>query len=1151
MSVTPNLGLTLMSASQAQKEVVFNEAIIAFDAVFRSVVISITNTPPGSPSLGDMYCCGSAPTGAWSGQAYALTFYYNGWQFITPQLKQQIYSTGASAYYTFQGSGGGYWTADAGSTPTVLTDLTDVNLVEGAGIDGYSLVWNNATSKWIASSVAASTLHALTDVTVTEGSGIDGFVLYWNNGATKWEAKAIPAQAFLSLSDVTVGSPSVGDVVAYKTSGGAGVHFISPSSLTTVAALSQVGDVTYSGLTTGSFLQWNGAAWGPSSSVAYFTLSQMADGPGSMVGKAGQILVVNSLETALAYETSATLGFGPSFAGVNTQSGAAYTLVLGDLSKLVLMTDASSNTVTVPLNASVAFPIDAVIMIEQGGAGATTIAATSGVTINEFSNNLVLSGPYATGMLIKTATDTWTLVRSATAAGGSLSSLTDVNVTEGVGINGYTLNWNNTASKWEAVAPIISNGPAYLGVNAQTASYILVLSDAGKLVQMNLTSTANNLTVPPNSSVAFPINTVIELEQIGTGVTTVVAGAGVTINTADTLVFAARYQRATLIKTATDVWELSFSAIPAGSVSLDALTDVTVTDGSVTTGYVLTWNGSAWVASAPGSGAYAPTVNPQTTSYTLVLGDAFNIVTMTDSSANNLTIPAHASVAFAVGTTIDIIALGTGVTTLVYTGVTVDKTVPDTLARYQVMTLENIATDLWVVRPHVQTLTQLGDVSVTEGVGIDGYTLNWNNGAGMWKAVAPVSAGGYAPTVNTQTSAYTLVLGDAMNTVVMNVTTTANNLTIPPHASVAWVTGTRIKIVMEGTGITSILAGAGVTLYTQAPLAMSRYSAVELLCIATDVWIMSPATQLLMQLGDVSVTDAVGENGMTLNFNSGTGKWSATAAVVNSSFNFSGLGDTSISGVADQQIARYLATSGKWTNVAQNAVNAQTGTSYTLALTDAYGTVTMNNVGSNTLTIPANGTIPFPVGTEIEITQLGAGATTIAITTDTLDYYGGNLTMAGQYASCLLIKVAATVWVAMFSGANKLSLDSDVTITSAATDDVLTWNGSKWVNQQPLTPITAQTTGYTFVIGDQNTWVRYNSVSGGTYTIPPNSSVAFPVGTSIIMDQMNTGQLTVAAGLGVTLENATAGLKTAAQYAVVAVTKVATDTWVFSGNSSA
>jgi len=48
----------------------------------------------------------------------------------------------------------------------------------------------------------------------------------------------------------------------------------------------------------------------------------------------------------------------------------------------------------------------------------------------------------------------------ATEGGGGgggateLSSLTDVDVTEGPGINGYTLNWNNTANKWRAVAPI-------------------------------------------------------------------------------------------------------------------------------------------------------------------------------------------------------------------------------------------------------------------------------------------------------------------------------------------------------------------------------------------------------------------------------------------------------------------------------------------------------------------------------------------------------------------------------------------------------------------------------------------------------------------------------------------------------------------------
>jgi hypothetical protein len=41
---------------------------------------------------------------------------------------------------------------------------------------------------------------------------------------------------------------------------------------------------------------------------------------------------------------------------------------------------------------------------------------------------------------------------------------------------------------------------------------------------------ANTVTVPPNSSVAFPVGTEIKVTQIGAGATTFVAGAGVTIN---------------------------------------------------------------------------------------------------------------------------------------------------------------------------------------------------------------------------------------------------------------------------------------------------------------------------------------------------------------------------------------------------------------------------------------------------------------------------------------------------------------------------------------------------------------------------------------------------------------------------------------------
>jgi hypothetical protein len=91
--------------------------------------------------------------------------------------------------------------------------------------------------------------------------------------------------------------------------------------------------------------------------------------------------------------------------------------------------------------------------------------------------------------------------------------------------------------------------------NTQTASYTLVLADEGKFVRMNVAS-ANNLTVPPNSSVAFPVDTVINLEQYGAGQTTIVAGAGVTIRSRNGLKLAGQYAGGTLHKIATDEWML-------------------------------------------------------------------------------------------------------------------------------------------------------------------------------------------------------------------------------------------------------------------------------------------------------------------------------------------------------------------------------------------------------------------------------------------------------------------------------------------------------------------------------------------------------------------------------------------------------------------
>jgi hypothetical protein len=92
--------------------------------------------------------------------------------------------------------------------------------------------------------------------------------------------------------------------------------------------------------------------------------------------------------------------------------------------------------------------------------------------------------------------------------------------------------------------------------NRQTASYTLVLGDADKLVEMNVGS-ANNLTVPLNSSVAFATGTQILLAQYGAGQTTIVATSGVTIRSNGAkLKLNAQYSGATLIKIDTNEWYL-------------------------------------------------------------------------------------------------------------------------------------------------------------------------------------------------------------------------------------------------------------------------------------------------------------------------------------------------------------------------------------------------------------------------------------------------------------------------------------------------------------------------------------------------------------------------------------------------------------------
>jgi hypothetical protein len=124
----------------------------------------------------------------------------------------------------------------------------------------------------------------------------------------------------------------------------------------------------------------------------------------------------DTLNLAIAVQTASNTITIPDRTGtitldtisINAQTGTTYTLVLADAGKYVTLSNAAAIALTIPTNASVAFPIGTTIAFEQAGAGVVTVSG-AGVTINSNGSLLSSNGQYASFAIIKTATDIWTL----------------------------------------------------------------------------------------------------------------------------------------------------------------------------------------------------------------------------------------------------------------------------------------------------------------------------------------------------------------------------------------------------------------------------------------------------------------------------------------------------------------------------------------------------------------------------------------------------------------------------------------------------------------------------------------------------------------------------------------------------------------------
>jgi hypothetical protein len=100
--------------------------------------------------------------------------------------------------------------------------------------------------------------------------------------------------------------------------------------------------------------------------------------------------------------------------GVNAQTGTTYTFVAADgLNTMVTLSNASSIAVTIPTNATTAFPVGTVLNFAQTGAGQVTVSGASGVTVT--SNGATAASPktrvqYSSGSAIQTSANNWLVI---------------------------------------------------------------------------------------------------------------------------------------------------------------------------------------------------------------------------------------------------------------------------------------------------------------------------------------------------------------------------------------------------------------------------------------------------------------------------------------------------------------------------------------------------------------------------------------------------------------------------------------------------------------------------------------------------------------------------------------------------------------------
>lgn len=552
----------------------------------------------------------------------------------------------------------------AGATITALDEIGDVTITTATS--GQFLKWNG--SAWVNDAIDLGT-----DTTgnymsnVSAGTGI-------NVSHTQGEGSTatVSLNATLDdLSNVTAPSPSDGQFLKYVSASTAWI----PAAIPTINNLDDVGDVTITSAASGQFLKWNGTAWvndaidlGTDTTGNY--MSDVTAGTGVTITHTP----AEGSSATIAIGQSVATNANPSFAGATLDAVQIGITAAGEIDTTSgnLTIDSAGGTVTVDDNLTVTGNLTV--------SGTTTSVNTETVTVDD--NIIVLNNNEA----------------------GTPSQNAGIEVERGTSAN-VLVRWNETSDKWEVTNDGTTYGDIVTTADTGTVTSTMILDgtivnadiNASAAIALSKLASGTSAQVVLGNASGVPTYTTVSGDVTITNAGVTAISSGVIVD-ADVNASAAISHSKLANITAGSILMGNASNVPTATAVSG---DVTITSSGVTAiaaGVIVNADISSTAAIELGKLADIST-SAQTASYTLVLADKNKVVEMGVASANTLTVPTNATVAFPVGSQINILQTGAGQTTVAAAGgVTINATPGLKLrAQWSYATLIKRATDTWVL----------------------------------------------------------------------------------------------------------------------------------------------------------------------------------------------------------------------------------------------------------------------------------------------------------------------------------------------------------------------------------------------------------------------------------------------------------------------